>query len=502
MTRRPRRLESFFFITKRFANDRDSRATAQKTFKTQSKKPKLTVTPSPVPPPMPVPPRPRPRAHRGTPYASSTGAFIAVVDGPSLSLRRGENVNLTFLGTSSLTLNEKITFVSWSDDDTAFAAVTSSDVFVYEIDESAGGVRFVGALKDVGARSARWLRGYEWLARSADDGQSFVLDVRPPTTTTVLTHCNKFYGNDPNRGFAVSRCGRWMAFLTRDAEAVERVDVFSTKPPCKGAVCFPLAPGTDARAIDWGADGEILVFDDGYGVDSVPKLLVFTSDGALRATVRGACPSYAQASTCLIAAANVENAIVWIDTLTWKITRVETHPTKRLASVTTRVYRETKTEDEAASVSYTKLDAYEQKFIALDANGVQSIGIKMALSPCQSMIVTTCASHTESILFVWPTAKTDEDGGPLAIFIQRSPVIAFRWFEDEGVESGARLVFLCENESALYSWYPGSQTPARSALGCEEFKPSRIVGLSSERTNKYLLASPKNGGAFIQHSLL
>ena len=449
---------------------------------------------------MPIPPRTR--AHRGTPYVSRTGAFIAVVDGPSLALRRGENVNLAPVsGTSSLTLDEKITFVSWSDDDTAFAAVTTSDVYAYDVDESAR-VRFIGALKDVGAKSARWLRGCEWLARSADDGQSFVLDGgRPVTTTTVLTHCNKFYGNDPNRGFAVSRCGRWMAFLTRDAEAVERVDVFSTKPPYQGAVCFPLAPGTDARAIEWGDDGEILVFDDGFGVDSVPQLLVFTSDGALRATVRGACPSYSLPSASLIAAANAENAIVWIDTLTWKITRAETHP-KRLASVTTRVYRETKMEDDAASVSYTKLDAYEQKVIALDANGVERIGIKMALSPCHSMIVTTCASHTESTLFVWPTAKTDEDdGGPLAIFIQRSPVIAFRWFEDESVESGARLVFLCENESALYSWYPGSQTPARSALECEEFKPTRIVGLSRERTNKYLLASPKNGGIFIQHSL-
>jgi hypothetical protein len=458
---------------------------------------------------MPIPPRTR--AHRGTPYVSRTGAFIAVVDGPSLALRRGENVNLApLLGTaSSLTLNEKITFVAWSDDDTAFAAVTTSDVYAYELDERAGGVRFIGALKDVGAKSARWLRGREWLARSADDGQSFVLDGGRPatttttTTTTVLTHCNKFYGNDPNRGFAVSRCGRWMTFLTRDAEAVERVDVFSTKPPYQGAVCFPLAPGTDARAIEWGDDGEILVFDDGYAVDSVPKLLVFTSDGALRATVRGACPSYARSSASLIAAANAENAIVWIDTLTWKITRAETHPTKRMASVTTRVYRETKMEDDAASVSYSKLDAYEQQVIALDANGVERIGIKMALSPCHSMIVTTCASHTESTLFVWPTAKTDEDdGGPLAIFIQRSPVVSFRWFEDESVESGARLVFLCENESALYSWCPGSQTPERSALECEEFKPTRIVGLSSERTNKYLLASPKNGGAFIQHSLL
>jgi hypothetical protein len=186
------------------------------------------------------------------------------------------------------------------------------------------------------------------------------------------------------------------------------------------------------------------------------------------------------------------------------------------ASAKTRVFRE----DENVNVvdfdahpggamvaQYRELDAYEQSVVALDTNGIGMTGMRMALSPCRSILVTTCANHTESVLFVWSATSPavasrteDDDPVPLAIFIQREPVSAFAWFEDAHSQIGVRLIFLCKGERAVYSWIPGDVAPRKEVV---DFIPKQIVGRipDSKRFALGFIAAAESGRVTFERRL-
>ena len=165
-------------------------------------------------------------------------------------------------------------------------------------------------------------------------------------------------------------------------------------------------------------------------------------------------------------------ALLWIDDLTWRITRALTHPLTCDATASTRIFRESQRGD-----GYEKVARFEQKTLACDARGIERAGVRLALSSCKTMLATLCASHNDKVLFLWPASGNDaDDGAPLAVFVHRKPIVDFRWFEDDGLDGRSRLVFLCADEPALYSFVPGTLAPARVALerAAASFSPREI----------------------------
>jgi hypothetical protein len=291
-----------------------------------------------------------------------------------------------------------------------------------------------------------------------------------------------------------------MAFVTRDEEARERVEVFSATAPYEGAISFRLPPGFDAQMIEFGGAGgqEILIYDDSCAVEARPALEIFSAEGLRRATIRGAsAPSVRAKDGRLIVTCVSNEALLWIDELTWRITRALTHPLTCDATASTRIFRESQRGD-----GYEKVARFEQKTLACDARGIERAGVRLALSSCKTMLATLCASHNDKVLFLWPASGNDaDDGAPLAVFVHRKPIIDFRWFEDDDLDGRSRLVFLCADEPALYSFVPGMLAPARVALerAAASFSPREIVGASLERADVFIVASASK--SFVQQAV-
>lgn len=415
-----------------------------------------------------MPPDAASTPHRGLVSVSPDGAFVVVVDGATASLARASSVRDAF--GPSVTFDRDVVAVAWT---------RVGHVAAFALED--GDVCAMRATESDGLTSERWFRSVgtgRWEAgrlgdscvhfQSALDGTTTVIDVRTGDVTR-LTHARKQRDGSALETFATSRCGRWMVFLTRDEDARERVEVFSSRAPHEGAITFRLPASIDARAVEFSNSGdELLVFDDSCEATAEPALEVFTADGTPRASIRGVTAPYVQTRDGILATSSSRDAVVWIDEITWQIVRAVTHPMTCEATTSTRVYRQ-------IDVGYEERNKYTQKTVSCDEFGIERVGVRIALSPCETILASTCAGHDDKVLFLWPARASERDDAPLAIFIHSKTIVDFRWCRDEHVDGAARLQFVCEGDAAVYSFVPGMLCPVRSALECAEFAPSKIV---------------------------
>ena len=358
--------------------------------------------------------------------------------------------------------------VSFSDDGVTFAVAspTTGDVVVY--DTSARVI--VRHWRGVDARDVAFApsSSEQVVLHLKRDGAVVVGDARSGELITLGVVNVKL---DVSRSIAYSPCGRWMAVLSRDARARDGVDVFSRRGEVSGAISF-VSKSSDARAIEWTTtfNGDyVLMYDDGYEVDAVPTLVVHRSDGALRATFRNVLPHVrARTKTSLIVHSS-NDGLMWINETRWEITRCVHNPFRLnpTVSTSTRVYRE-------SGASYEKLAKYEASTLT------DAVGGDVAVSPCETMLASTCASRAH-VLFLWSAAScapsngsTDDD--PLAIFVHDNEVTSLKWVADDRVAGGSKLVFICAGKSRVYTWIPGAVAPTSMTLP-QSFIPHIIEGV-------------------------
>jgi hypothetical protein len=447
-------------------------------------------------------PIPRPEAHalRGRVALSPDRTLALVRDGASLALVRAARAHER-VG-NALRFESHIASVAWhATRDVCVAVLVDGTACVVTVDDR--GLTLERVARGLGACSRAFAVGGDGaLAVGGDDASTTLLDDRRESTLAFvrIAHARKCDGAHGAHRGARSRDGRWMAFVTRDAAARERVEVFSANAPYEGAISFRLPPGFDAQKIEFGgAQGnEILIYDDACAVEARPALEVFSAEGARRATIRGAsAPSVRAKDGHLIVTCVSNEALLWIDESTWRITRALMHPLTCDATALTRIFRESQRGD-----GYEKRARFEQKTISCDAHGIERAGVRLAISSCKTMLATSCASHDDKILFLWPASGADaDDGAPLAIFEHRKPIVDFKWFKDDDLDGKSRLVFLCADEVALYSFVPGMLSPVRVALerADSSFSPREIVGASSERANAFIVASKSK--TFVQQTI-
>lgn len=413
--------------------------------------------------------------HRGRISVSPDGAFVVVVDGATASLARASSVR-----------EELGRAVAFDRDVVAVAWTRVGRVAAFALED--GDVCVMRATERDGLTSERWFRGVgagRWGAgplgdsqlrfeRDGSEGNTTVIDVSTGEVA-ILTHARKGRDGSALETFATSVDGRWMVFLTRDEDARERVEVFSTRAPYEGAITFRLPASMDARAVAFSSGGEeLLVFDDSCEATAEPGLEVFAADGTPRASIRGVTAPYVRMRDGIVCATSASrDAIVWIDEVTWRIARVVTHPTTCEATTSTRVYRQ-------IDDGYEERNTYTQKTVSCDEFGVERVGVRISLSPCETMLASTCAGHDDKVLFLWSARALEHDDAPLAIFLHSKAIVDFKWCRDDRVDGAARLQFVCAGDAAVYSFVPGMSCPVRSALECAEFAPSKIVHASAE----------------------
>lgn len=359
--------------------------------------------------------------------------------------------------------------VSWSDDGVTCVAASSSssgDVVVYDASTCDVVRRWFG----VDARDVAFApsSSAQVVLSLNDDGAVVVGDARSGQLITLGVVNVKF---SVARSIAYSPCGRWMAVLSRDARARDGVDVFS-RGDVAGALSFR-AKSSDARAIEWTTtfNGDyVLLYDDSCDVDAVPTLVVHRSDGALRATFKNVLARARARTKSSLIVHSSNDGLIWINETRWEVTRCVHHPWRlhaRGVSGSTRVYRE-------SGASYEKLAKYEATTLT------DAVGGDIAVSPCETMLASTCASRS-NVLFLWSAtsfASTEEgvDDDPLAIFVHDGEVTAKTWVADDRVSGGSKLIFLCAGKSRVYTWIPGAVAPASMALP-QSFMPHIIEGV-------------------------
>ena len=417
-------------------------------------------------------------AARGIITVDDDGTFALVRDGDAVTLRDART--LAQLGERARFSSAIISACFLARARAAVVVESSGDAHVLRV--SANGARVAASVRGRFAR-ARAL-GPAAALRDRDDASATTLvDVESGSAWTLRTAVKPSEDVDGAAVASTSRCERWMVFVARDGDGRESARVFRAAPPFEGAVSFRLPAGTDARAIAFGPEAdEIAVFDDPCDVGASPALRVFSSDGVARAVVRGARTPFARAGDALVVSMidGKREGLAWIDELTWRVVRAVEHPLACETSSATRCHRE------RADGEYERLTKFEMRTIACDANGLERIGVRMAVSRCGSMIASTCASDAHTVLFLWSASASATEALPLAIFIHRKPIVDLKWFSDE---TDARLVFLCADESAMYAFTPGDETPTRAPIDVRAFSPRTVVGQCGDRADAFILAS-------------
>jgi len=421
----------------------------------------------------------RATAARGVVTVDDDGTFALVRDGDAVSVYDART--LAPLGERTRFSSTIVSACFVARARAALVVEASGDAHVLHV--SVNGARVTASVRGPFAR-ARALGRLAALRDRDDAAATTVVDVESGSAWTLRTAVKTADDDDGATLASTSRCERWMAVVARDGDARECVQVFRAAPPFDGAVSFRLPAGVDARAIAFGPGmDEIAVFDDPCDVGASPALRVFSTNGSARAIVRGARTPFARVGDALLVSTFEENreGLAWIDEITWRVVRAVEHPLACETSSATRCHRE------RADGKYERLPKFEMKTIACDANGLQRIGVRMSVSRCGSMIASTCASDAHKVLFLWSASASAADALPLAIFIHRKPIIDLKWFADG---MGARLVFLCADQSAMYAFTPGDETPTRLPIDVGgAFAPRAVVGQGGDRADAFILAS-------------
>ena len=403
------------------------------------------------------------RVSRGSATISPDARTLIVCDADALRVFRDG------ASRACATLEELSACRAVSCSDTFVAASSSSgDVVVYD----ASTCDVVRHWCGVDARDVAFApsSGEQVVMNLNDGGAVVVGDARSGALITLGVVNVKF--KSVARSIAYSPCGRWMAVLSRDARARDGVDVFSCCGDVAGALSFR-AKSSDARAIEWTTtfNGDyVLLYDDSCDVDAVPTLVVHRSDGALRATFKNVLSRARARTKSSLIVHSSNDGLIWINETRWEVTRCVHHPWRLHAcggSGSTRVYRE-------SGASYEKLAKYEATTLT------DAVGGDIAVSPCETMLASTCASRS-NVLFLWSAtsfAPTEEgvDDDPLAIFVHDGEVTAKTWVADDRVSGGSKLVFLCAGKSRVYTWIPGAVAPVSMALP-QSFMPHIIEGV-------------------------
>jgi len=409
------------------------------------------------------------RVSRGTPSIAPDSSALVILTATTL-----EFVDSRSGASRSLAIESRERVAAWSDDAAAFAT-TSLDgrVCVYAVLDSH--IVKTCEFSNVHARSCAFAKGNSVLWAMANDGAALALDADGARARELGDSKCKFGAIN---ALARSCAGEYVAILVRDALARDEVRVFSRDA---SVVSFKPSGVRDAVDIDMTiANGDhVLVFDDSCDVDAVPTLVVHRMDGVRRATIRNVyAGGRARTKRALIVFAPGDG-LVWIDQERWVMTRAVRNPIRMRSRGpgSTRVYREVG-------------DAYEA-LVEYDDARSNAVGGVIAVSPCETVLACACSSRA-NVLFLWsavpafePVGDVDDDE-PLAAFIHDADVVALKWFPDDRVAGGCKLIFLLAEKSAAYVWIPGAVVPVRVNVD-HSFVPRALVG---EFAGRVVLASP------------
>ena len=406
--------------------------------------------------------------------------FLALRDAHTLELL-GETARLEFP-------SEVISVVFTARSDRAACVTRDGDAYVINVSRGSGVdamQRLSGGDEYAFAHAWRALGGGGYVGlRRRFDASTTIVNAETMIEHTIAHRAKMSEDGDSGALRAFSRCGRWTSVVARDEDGREQVEVYASDAPHAAAITFRLPASADARAIEFGSFGEILVFDDPCKPNASPALRVFSSDGTQRAEIRGARVPYARSRDSLVVSTieNNREGLAWIDELTWRVVRAVEHPLRCDATFVTRCFRE-------STDGFEKIERFEQTTIACDSNGVERMGVRLAMSRCGTVIASACASQDDKVLFLW-SASAVADVEPLALFVHRKPIRDFKWFANDDANGEACLAYVCIDTDALFSYTPGSETPSRAKLDCgSKFSPTRVVGKCGKGIDAFILAS-------------